>query len=376
MPIHHCDTCGRNYTLKRNLRRHVLEKHSKDYEHWNCVEPDCAKTFIRRTTLAYHLRTIHGYTQIRAGEFSLRALRGDVQVNSYYENISDDDSVFDVINDIQEMRNVGVDGDIPLDDIDIPMDYIQDDLVLHCDGEEKDDSTENGEVVKADNEESVTLCGREEKDDSTENGEVVKTDNEETVTLSDGEGRKISVVVCDVNIDGPISDDDIHVNNELMMHDEVYLDYGDADIDGEVNCAIDSSDAANLSDKMSNSEDAVSFDGCAVESVDGAAVSEAKEDESDSQDGFETGDDWGIDFSEHDKSDEIELSDDDSNDDADDGEDLILISSGDEMAMEHSEVKTMMQTFVLTFRRKSTYSNGQLIGQADSMEQDYYEHDY
>ena len=157
MLIHHCDTCGRNYTLKRNLRRHVLEKHSKDYEHWNCVEPDCAKTFIWRTTLAYHLRTIHGYTQIRAGEFSLRALRGDVQANSYYENISDDDSVFDVINDIQEMRNVGVDGDIPLDDIDIPLDYIQDDILLHCDDEEKDDSTENGEVVKADNEESVTL---------------------------------------------------------------------------------------------------------------------------------------------------------------------------------------------------------------------------
>ena len=221
MPIHHCDTCGRNYTLKRNLRRHVLEKHSKDYEHWNCVEPDCAKTFIRRTTLAYHLRTIHGYTQIRAGEFSLRALRGDVQITSYYENISDDDSVFDVINDIQEMRNVGVDGDIPLDDIDIPLDYIQDDIVLHCDGEEKDDSTENGEVVKA--------------------------DNEETVTLSDGEGRMISVVVCDVDIDGLISDDDSHVNNERMMHDEAYLDYGDAGIDGEVNCVIDSPDAANLS---------------------------------------------------------------------------------------------------------------------------------
>ena len=28
---------------------------------------------------------------------------------------------------------------------------------LNCDGEEKDDSTENSEVIKADNEESVTL---------------------------------------------------------------------------------------------------------------------------------------------------------------------------------------------------------------------------
>ena len=160
------------------------------------------------------------------------------------------------------------------------------------------------------------------------------------------------------------------------MHDEVYLDYGNVDIDGEVNCVIDSPDAANLSDKMSNSEDAVSFDGCAVESVDGAAVSEAKEDGSDSQDGFETDDDLEIDFSEHDNSDEIVLSDDDSNVSADDSEDLILISSGDEMAMERSEVKTKMQIFVLTFRRQSQYSNGQLISQADSMEQDYYEPDY
>ena len=35
---------------------------------------------------------------------------------------------------------------------------------------------------------------------------------------------------------GLISDDDFHVNNELVMHDQVYLDYGGADIDGVVNC--------------------------------------------------------------------------------------------------------------------------------------------
>ena len=37
-----------------------------------------------------------------------------------------------------------------------------------------------------------------------------------------------------------ISDDDIRVDNELVMHDEVVLDCGDADIDDEVNFAIDS----------------------------------------------------------------------------------------------------------------------------------------
>ena len=74
-----------------------------------------------------------------------------------------------------------------------------------------------------------------------------------------------------------MSDDDIHVNNELVVQDEVYLDYGDADIDGEVNCVMASPDAANISDTVLNSEDAVSFDGCAVNLVDEAAVSNAKE---------------------------------------------------------------------------------------------------
>ena len=86
------------------VQRHVLEKPSKDYEHCNCEEPDCANTFIQRTTLAHHLRTIHGYTQIMAGEFLLRALRGNVQANRYDEDISHNDSVFDIIMDIQEMR--------------------------------------------------------------------------------------------------------------------------------------------------------------------------------------------------------------------------------------------------------------------------------
>ena len=73
----------------------------------------------------------------------MRTLRGDTQANNYYENISDDDSIFDVINDIQEMRNVG-DSDIPQDVIDFHVDYHQDEIALNCDGEEKYDSIEDG----------------------------------------------------------------------------------------------------------------------------------------------------------------------------------------------------------------------------------------
>ena len=202
IPLHQCDTCGRSYSLKRNLTRRVYEKHSKDYGHWNCIEPDCAKMSIRRTNLTHHLRTIHGYTPIRTGGFSLRALRGDTQANNYYEDTSDDDSIFDVINDIQEMRNVGGDGDKPHDVIDLLVDYHQDEIALNFDGGEKDDSIEDGKLVTADNGESVSL--------------------------SDGEGRKISVVVCDVHNDRMISDDDICVDNELVMHDEAVLDCGDS----------------------------------------------------------------------------------------------------------------------------------------------------
>ena len=71
------------------------------------------------------------------GNFSVRALRGDTQANNYCEDISDDDSIFDVINDIQEMRNVGGDGDIPQDVIDLHVDYHQDEIALNCDGGEK-----------------------------------------------------------------------------------------------------------------------------------------------------------------------------------------------------------------------------------------------
>ena len=79
------------------------EKHI-DYELWNCVEADCSKTFIRRSSLSHHLSTIHGYTPLRASEFALSSLRGDIRVNSYYEDICVDACAFDIMNDIQEIR--------------------------------------------------------------------------------------------------------------------------------------------------------------------------------------------------------------------------------------------------------------------------------
>ena len=86
MPIHQCYTCSKNYSNKRKSTRHMKEKHA-DYEHWNCVEADCTTTLIRRSTLSHHLSTIHGYTLLRAREFALTSMRGDVCFNSYYEDM-------------------------------------------------------------------------------------------------------------------------------------------------------------------------------------------------------------------------------------------------------------------------------------------------
>ena len=41
-----------------------------------------------------------------------------------------------------------------------------------------------------------------------------------------------------------------------------------------------------------------------------------------------------------------------------------------------SKVETKIETFALTFRRKSQYLNGQLICQSVSMNRDYYYNDY
>ena len=53
-----CDTCGRSYSNKRNLNRHMKEKHD-DNLHFKCPEAGCATTFTRRSNVNKHLCTKH-----------------------------------------------------------------------------------------------------------------------------------------------------------------------------------------------------------------------------------------------------------------------------------------------------------------------------
>lgn len=96
MPSYKCDLCDKTYSYKRNLKRHVREKH-RDIEHWNCVKGECIAKFIRREYLSKHLRVIHGYEKMKAHEAACLAPRGDVESEHYYDDESADDTVFDLI---------------------------------------------------------------------------------------------------------------------------------------------------------------------------------------------------------------------------------------------------------------------------------------
>lgn len=93
--------CGRQYQHKGNLTRHCREKHTS-IEHWICVETSCSTKFIRRGYLAKHLVMKHGYSVKDANVAALDAPRGDNPraASSTYEDISDDDTILDLLDEI------------------------------------------------------------------------------------------------------------------------------------------------------------------------------------------------------------------------------------------------------------------------------------
>ena len=103
MANYKCDTCGNVYKYKRNLKRHVNEKHGI-IERWTCVEVSCNSTFLRRTSLSKHLVLTHGYSSLRPREFACRALRGDIHIDSDLGDVRDDDSVFDLFDEIERLQ--------------------------------------------------------------------------------------------------------------------------------------------------------------------------------------------------------------------------------------------------------------------------------
>ena len=93
-----CDVCSKRYTYKRNLKRHIKERNSLR-EYWRCTEDNSLSKFIRRSYLSKHLVFNHRLSDAEARERALTAPQGDPFSHSYYDDVSDDDSVLDLLSE-------------------------------------------------------------------------------------------------------------------------------------------------------------------------------------------------------------------------------------------------------------------------------------
>ena len=101
--MNRCDECGKNYKYKRNLKRHIMERHTV-VKHWKCTVEDCTSKFIRRGYLFEHLIKCHKLTRSDARKATLFARREDSShTQSYYEEVSSDDEIFDILAEQSEM---------------------------------------------------------------------------------------------------------------------------------------------------------------------------------------------------------------------------------------------------------------------------------
>ena len=91
-----CESCGRRYSSKGNLTRHIRERHNADLEYYKCDQKHCGNQFIRRSYLRHHLHKVHGFSDIRAKQRSYCAKPEIPSRYDKYNDISDDESLFEV----------------------------------------------------------------------------------------------------------------------------------------------------------------------------------------------------------------------------------------------------------------------------------------
>ena len=59
---------------------------------------------FKETSLSKHLVLTHGYSSLRARELACRALPGDIHIDGGLDDVSDDDSVFDLFDETERLR--------------------------------------------------------------------------------------------------------------------------------------------------------------------------------------------------------------------------------------------------------------------------------
>ena len=104
-----CDTCGKDYRHKRNLKRHVTETHQHDGLFYPCSEYLCRGRFVRRSYLVKHLQKSHGLSKLEAKVKSKRVRKAEVpSCEHYYSDVTDaseDESFFEQLDEQEALQN-------------------------------------------------------------------------------------------------------------------------------------------------------------------------------------------------------------------------------------------------------------------------------
>ena len=327
--MHQCDTCGRVYTLKRNLVRHVTEKHSV-IEYWNCTEFGCPAKFIRRGYLSKHLGKKHGFDKLTASMKAVGAPRGDRQerYEPELEDISEDESILDLLNDIdelstQEPSKSDENNNCVLDQ------YVVPDAESNSVGIQDLEDISDSELVCVNNDGSAVCDGNSgdgarscEHDRHADGGHGV----------SDGGASDSETVIGGVDCEAGkelLNSGDVCAENSSWKSGDYSVMDTDVDIDER---SINSGDVRDNSDGNSEMLD---YNDYSDDDGDGA-----RDDDGDSTDGM----------------DETDVDDSDS--------DVILISDEEEndvRTVAVPEVTRVVRSVTLTLRRTTTYAHGRII---------------
>ena len=221
-----CDMCNRTYAYKRNLSRHITEKHSET-KLFQCTEEYCSVTFKRRGYLINHLVATHKLTKHTARTAVLHAKRTGDYVQDYYEDVSSDDEVFDIIE--EDLR-------------DSQLDYIQDfntDLLIET---YSNISSPNVNVLPDDNISVMSSCESHtsEVPESDSNADV-----DSGVSAADEKSDELSVCSSDVS----------HTRNVVLKSDTEESRYSkDKGSETEESVIVIDSDSEDNDDQMGTGE--------------------------------------------------------------------------------------------------------------------------
>ena len=331
--------------------------------------------------MSKHLIINHGYTAIRGREMACRAPRGDnnQDTSQYYEDVSEDDTVLDLIDDINRMRSfnervinfeLGYLDDITVNDVNNNGGSLSDEDAEKATGSLNDGYKHGAESVQS---------GKDGNDDGSVRGEIsMISDDCDSVSGGDlvvgddavRDGDSISggdlVVRDDAMSDGDSISAGDSVNGDDTVRDGDSISGGDS-VNG--NDAVRDGDSISAGDSV-NGNDAVR-NGDSISGGDSVNGDDAVRDgDSISCGDLVNGDDVqrdGVSIRGGDSvvGDDVVRDDDDSS--------VIIIDSEDDMAIDISTMRTRTQTFVITFRRQTRFVGRNQINEAFTMDKDFYE---